>query len=366
MTKKTRLFVGISVAVLIVGATAGFVASYYGLPGFSLQSEPGPDELAYLPLDSSVVAYANVRDVMNSDLRRRLTEAQPDGGQPGNEFESRTGINFERDVELVVASFAGADSNGRPLVIARGTFDQTRIETLLRGQGAQEQDYRGERIFVIEADGDGQPDNTQPGDRQPGEGQPMAISFVESGIVAAGTVEAVRRAIDTKAAGGDASVTDDEELMGMVRDMDQGTAWAVGRFDALAQGRLPEEVASRLPPISRFAVTGRINGGVEGLVRAETADDQGAQDLRQVIQGFMALARLQSGQNPQLTAILNSLQLGGQGRTVSLTFAIPADLIDALSVATRQRGQNAPDAPAAPQAPDAPVPPAVPNDSPRP
>jgi hypothetical protein len=175
----------------------------------------------------------------------------------------------------------------------------------------------------------------------------MAISFVEPGIVAAGSLAAVRRAIDTKATD-DASVTGNAELMELVRDMDQGTAWAVGRFDSLAQSRLPEEVTAKLPPISWFAATGRVNGGVEALVRAEASTEQGAEDLRQVVQGFLALARLQSGNNPQLSGVINSLQLGGQGRTVSLSVSVPAELIDLLGAANRPNDRNNPVPPSQP------------------
>jgi hypothetical protein len=326
MTRRTRLFLAVAGGVLILGIGAGVVASYYGFQGFTLANDEGPDELAYLPQDSTLVAYANVRDVMNSELRRRMLDARPAGRQqPDAEFEARTGINVERDIEMVVASFAGGQGDERPLVVARGTFDEARIEAIILEQGGRVEDYRDERLFILGGDGD----------------TPMAVSFVESGIVAAGTVAAVRRAIDTRATG-DASVTANAELMALVRDMDQGTAWAVGRFDSLAQFRLPEEVTARLPPIAWFAATGRVNGGVEALIRAETSTEQGAEDLRQVVQGFLALARLQSGSSPQLSGVVNSLQLGGQGRTVSLSVSVPAELIDLLSAAGRQNDQNNP------------------------
>ena len=51
----------------------------------------------------------------------------------------------------------------------------------------------------------------------------------------------------------------------------------------------------QLPAISWFSVKGVINGGIDGLIRAEARDDQAAQDLRQVVQGFVALGRLQAG-----------------------------------------------------------------------
>ena len=129
--------------------------------------------------------------------------------------------------------------------------------------------------------------------------------------------------------------------MNLVSDIDDGNAWAVGRFDAIARGgRLPDAVASQLPPINWFAATGRINGGVEGVVRAEANTEEAAGDLREVIQGFVALARLQTRENTELTAMLNSLQLGGEGKTVSLAFSVPPEMIDLVASMRRAQAEQ--------------------------
>ena len=87
----------------------------------------------------------------------------------------------------------------------------------------------------------------------------------------------------------------------------------------------------RLPAISWLSIKGVIGSGIEGLISAEARDDQAAQDLRQVVQGFVALGRMQAGPNhPEIADFLNSLQLTGQGKTVSLGFSIPSAMIDTL------------------------------------
>ncbi len=81
MTAKTRYFLFGSVLVLILGLSIGLVAYYGGMPSGLFSSAPGPAELKYVPGDAAVVAFANVRDVMNSELRQRL--AQAGGGHGG-------------------------------------------------------------------------------------------------------------------------------------------------------------------------------------------------------------------------------------------------------------------------------------------
>ena len=59
-----------------------------------------------------------------------------------------------------------------------------------------------------------------------------------------------------------------DDIMTLVRSLDRGNVWAVGRFDALtSQANLPSSVASQLPPITWFAVSGHVNGGLLGDVR---------------------------------------------------------------------------------------------------
>jgi hypothetical protein len=322
MSKKTRLFVMVSAGILVAGLGTGVLASYMGVGIQSLQvfSSAGPAELAYMPQDAALIAYADVRQVMDSELRQKLLAVRPDNTDPDGDFEAKTGINIERDVDTVVAAMTRSGEGERPLVAARGRFDEARIEGLVREQNGTVEDYRGVTLMTVSGD-----DNN------------MGLAFPEAGLAVFGHADAVRRAIDTKQ-GAAPDVTTNAEIMNLVAGMDDANAWAVGRFDAMArQGRLPTELAGQLPPINWFAASGRINGGVQGVVRAEANTDQAAADLREVVQGFMALARLNTRQSAELTALLNSLQLGGDGRTVTVSFAVPAEMVEAFVALHQQR-----------------------------
>jgi hypothetical protein len=142
--------------------------------------------------------------------------------------------------------------------------------------------------------------------------------------------------------------------MRLVKDVDAGNAWAVARFDALTAGqKLPDDLAKQLPAINWFAASGHVNGGIRGTVHAEARDEAAATDLRDVLRGFIALARIQTGQRPEFADLMNSLELGGQGKMVSLGFAVPSELIDALGALhaqqpnpARQPDQTRPELPA--------------------
>ena len=320
MTKRTRLFVAVASGILVVGLGTGLLAAYVG--GFQNLTIVGgdvPAEFVYIPADARVVAYANVRDVMDSELRHKLSTLQPDSSRGTEHFKEQTGIDLETDIDYVVASFAGMGEPPQgepPLVLAKGRFDQGRIEELIRNQGGTVEDYKGSHLLISQEN-------------------KLAVVFLESGLVAIGGPAAVRAAIDTKAAG--SSVKNNDEVMRLVREIDDGDAWVVARFDALTGSKLPPEVANQLPPINWFSARAFVDGGVQGQVRVETRDEPSAQNLQEVIRGFMALGRMQASQHPEVAEFLNSVQLSTQGTTVSLSFSVPSEMIDALGALRAQR-----------------------------
>jgi hypothetical protein len=340
MTKRTRLFVLIAAGILVVGLGTGLLASYMNIQTLTLIGGNGPEEFAYVPADAQVVGFANVRAVMDSEVRRKLMELHP-GADNADRFQERTGINITQDVDSVVAAVTNEVSaeHGPPLVLARGRFDQVRLEGFAREEGGVVEDYKGTRLITHENFG---------------------MAFVEPGLVALGAPAVVRRAIDTKLAA-NGNITSNDELMNLVKQVNGGTVWGVARFDALTGVRIPAEVKDRLPALSWLSIKGVVGSGIEGLINAEARDDQAAQDLRQVVQGFVALGRMQAGPNhPEVADFLNSLQLTGQGRTVSLGFSIPSAMIDTLGAlrAGRRPGQAQP-APTPEQTEPRPAPPAL-------
>jgi hypothetical protein len=320
MTKRTRYFLAASGAVLAAGLGTGLVAYYTG--GFqSVSASAVSNELRYVPADAPVVAYADVRAIMDSDLRARLKEAMPLHEQGQQEFQAQTGIDIEKDIDYVVASLTVGGEKPAPLVVARGRFNDTQLEGLVREHGGTVEEYKGKRLIVCPT-GEHQGAPIQAGS--------VTLAFLEPGLLAIGESNAVKTSIDAQLAAH--SITSNNEMMELVADISSGNnAWAVGRFDVLAsQARLPEQVSARLPQIKWFAAAGHVNGGLSGSLRAEARDDQSAENLRDVVRGFLGLARMQAQADPRSAALVESLQLSGTGKTVALSFTVPAELLEMI------------------------------------
>ena len=323
MTKRTRYFMFGSVTVLLVGLCTGLVAYYTGMPMGAFGPAEGPSELQYVPADAVLVAYADVREVMRSELRKKLhsTMARKHDDKGQEEFQKATGIDIEHDIDHVVAFMEPSQAEPYSgMVLATGRFDATRLEALAREHGGQIEEYKGKRLISKNAG--------ELGDKSD---RSFTFAFIGPGLVGVGETNVIKHAIDRQ---GGQSVLANREMMNLVNDMDDGDAWAVGRFDALiSQAKLPEGVISKIPAVRWFSANGHINGGVRGTIRAEARDEQAGQNLRDVVQGFLALAKMQAGQKPELQGLLESLQLRGTGKTVSLSFEVPAQVIDLIGEA---------------------------------
>jgi hypothetical protein len=314
MTKRTRYFMAGSAAVLTAGLCTGLVAYFAG--GFqSVSAAPVANELRYVPANSAVVAYADVRSIMDSDLRARLKAAMPMHEKGQEEFQAQTGIDIERDIDYIVASAAGPNPEAGGLIVARGRFNDTQLEGLALQHGGQVEDYKGKRV-VNSPTREGHPQVT--------------LAFLEPGLLAIGTKATVQSAIDAQLSSH--SITSNEEMMQLVGDISSNSnAWAVGRFDTIAQqAKLPAELASKMPPIKWFAASGHVNGGISGTLRAEALDDESAELLRRSVSGMLALGEMVGKSDPKAAAMINSLQLSGSGKTVALSFQVPAEVLSMI------------------------------------
>jgi len=118
MTKRTRLFVVIAAGILVAGLGTGLLASYMNIQTLTLIGGNGPEEFAYVPADAQMLGFANVRAVMDSEVRRKLMELHP-GADNADRFQERTGINITQDIDSVVAAVTPdvTAAQGPPLVL---------------------------------------------------------------------------------------------------------------------------------------------------------------------------------------------------------------------------------------------------------
>ena len=285
MSRATRYFLTGSFGFLVIGLGAGLVAYYNAVQGVSPSARP--DVFRFVPADASVVAYANVRDIMASPFGERV-QRLGSAGRERRELETKTGVNVQTDVDHVVASLLPRPGDrGGGLVLLRGRFDEAKLESLAKDEGGTLEHYRDVRMVFL---------GIPPGVGTARQDWLPAIGFLEPGLIALGDRETIRRAIDLGASGA-LGIGSNDQFMRLVGEVEQGsTAWVVAHLDTLA-GRpaLPAEVEQYLPAVRWLAAGGRIRGDVSVAVHAEARDAASAEDLREVVRGVLALVKLRFG-----------------------------------------------------------------------
>ncbi len=314
MSRRTRYVALASGGVLAVGLCSGLVA--YLNRGITLGvAADAPAELAFVPSNATAIAYADVRAVMSSEFRDRIRQIAPDG--VGREQLARhLGLDIERDIDRVLVFWAPEpdEDDASGLALFSGRFDAARLETVARNSGAVVGEEDGVRIASLEIEDIGS----------------LAMAFLEPGLVAVGDPATVR--VAASRGSGEAGIVANPRMMQLLDRVDtRSSAWAVGRIvDSGLFGLVPERVSEQLPPVTAFAVQGRVNGGLGVSLAIEGRDDGAAQNLRDVVRGFVALAQMQTIGIPELQAIIDSLETGGTGTAVTLSFHVPADALDVL------------------------------------
>lgn len=329
---RTRFFLVGSAAVVAVGLAVGTVAYLGGLPR-ALASQAGPDELGLIPSGAAVVAYANVRDVMASEFRHKLTSAVDTKGEGREKFYEQTGIDCERDIDTVVAAVLPEATGGAEfgLLALRGRFDTVKIEGLVAAKGGVMDEYRGARLLLPPADAGGQ-------EHQEGRPHPHpVIALVDANLVMVGTRAAVMAAIDRHHGEGSNSILSDGEFVRMLDALEvDSTAWAIGRASVLMAGKgLPAEMtvpgmAGDLSALQWVAASGHVNGGLRATLQAEASNADAGRNMRELVQGVLALARLQAEGKPELKTFLQTLQVEGSGTGVAVRVALSVETLDLL------------------------------------
>lgn len=326
MTQGTRSFLFGSALVSAVGLCTGLVAFYSG--ALPLRSPAiGPPELAFLPPDTSVVAYANLQDILHSEFGEKLRQALPHG-QRRDEFVAQTGIDidFERDLDSIVIGLGtGETQKGEGVILLRGRFERGRIEQEALKRGATQEEAHGKQLFVLQVTSPSVPGAPLPSHAL---SETTALTFLEPGLLAFGEVGFLRRTIASGATHED--VTSNEALMGYVGEASaNGNAWIVSRFGAIAANpKFPEQVKRQLTGIEWLWASAQIDRSVAGRVSVETLDDVSADNLRALVNGAVSAAKMFAGGNRALDGVLSTLQATGAGRKVEVAFTVPADVLD--------------------------------------
>jgi len=272
--------------------------------------------------DAVVVAGANVAQAKTSPFGQYILQQIQSSSDPGlQKLIAATGFDPTQDVSETLAASNGSKQTG--VLLARGTFDPSRIATAATTDKAIVENYNG--VSIIEDPG-----------------KTFGLAFPSSSIAVAGDLADVKAALDRVSAPSSLPAS----LMVQINQL-SGTqdAWAISTvplstFHPNAQGPA-KSAAAAVPGLNGQGVFQAIqsaSGGVKfganvvvsGQAQADNAQD--AQSMSDALKLLASLAQLQAGKEPALAAVAQSVQISSSGATLSVSLSIPEATLEQLMV----------------------------------
>lgn len=324
---KSRIVVLASTLIVGAGALTAVGALY--LDPAQAAVGPLPAEGLALPADAQFVMGIDVRRFVASPFYARFGEehaaARP---QAFAEMEEKTGINPERDVDAIyVAGRKGTGAkrhDGDGVVIVVGTFDRYKVSTAIESshKGAASTKYHGTPIYLFEE---------SRGGRKAG-----AVAFLDDHTLVMGSRTAVEQTIDVRSGDGQ-GLRSNVAMTALLETVRPGsTFWMVGDQSVLSH--MPKGIpapggdgqAMSLPPLKTVVVTGDLDPVISFEATGEAADATAAQNLADVVRGFVALATLQASQKPELKQLASGVSVTTDATKVRIAARVPYELLDSL------------------------------------
>jgi len=321
---RSRLVVLSSLVVVGVGVVGALGALYFDPARAAVG--PLPAEGLALPGDTQFVMGFDVHRFVASPFYQRFgKDRQGQGRPPGfTELEEKTGLNPERDVDRIV--FAGRSVDKGPeggVILVSGRFDRTKLSRAIEteSKGVTFKSHEGTTVYLF---------------REGAGARSGAVAFLDDDTLVLGPRAGVEATI-TNYAGGKAPVRANASLMALLESVKPGsTFWAVGDQSVLS--RLPLSIPGAagqgsvsLPPIKSVVVTGDLEPMVAVELTGEAVDSKAAQNLADVVRGFVALASLQASQKPELKDLASAVSVTTDATRVHVNVRVPYELIDSLA-----------------------------------
>ncbi len=277
-----------------------------------------PALAALVPSDTIMLAGIRMSDLRSTPLyskmvaQKRLSDL--------DDFAKKTNFDPRKDVNDMLVASNGTDS----VLLARGTF---KIQT---PAGLKKSLYKGVAIY-------GKDDG--------------AYAILDASTAVAGSVAAVRKAIDQKQSGQRGAAALVEQARSLAGS---GQIWLVSN----GWGTLPDRLSAQggnisnanrfLRSIESATLIADLRSGLAANLTGQCRTEQDAKTLGDAARGMVGLGRLSVPENqPEMLRVFDGIKVDQKQKAIQLNVNIPPDLIDRLLQATdsrpKQRGNAAKD-----------------------
>ena len=238
-----------------------------------------------------------------------------------DKFSLMSGFDPRRDLrEIVVASLGGPEKGpDKGLIVARGTFDVSRIVAAIKTQHAQTEQFMGVELLSGVDHHEG------------------AIAFLDSTTAVMGTIDNVKGAIQRRRAGTvlDPRIAQKIQQISSRHDLWVSTTMPVSSFaermpDRTVGGAMKGDVLKGIEQASGGLRFGAANVEISGEAVART--DKDATALADVVRFLANMVQMNSENKRagEFAAILETLDLKTEANVIKFSISVPEDQIEKM------------------------------------
>jgi hypothetical protein len=272
--------------------------------------------------ESILLLHINVEGLVKSELYKQLQTTMGDqlsSTDPNYlQFRQATGFNPETDLRSITVGAAGELGTGNPDIYAilKGKFDRAKVEAYARGN---------DKFTVGEREGLTTFTSTE---REGGQEPPTFALLDDNTMIAASTQNFDRLATSTRGGG---RVPASPRIADLIGEKAAGQIQLAMLLPEVARTQLAANPQSApLADVQTFLLALDVTKDVNVLLQATAGNDEQGKNVHDALNGFVALGRMMSAEQPDVQKILGDLKLEQKGATTQLALAIKADQLTQL------------------------------------
>lgn len=290
--------------------------------------------LALVPESTVLLTSVDAEATRSSEFGQYLLRRMDSEDQHLQKFMAETGFDPRRDLQdLLFASFNEHQARNRPrfAILARGTFDPSRISTAVSAKNSfSRQTYDGTTLFVSR-----------------GAESDSAFAFPDTGIVVIGDIATVKEILDRRANPStlDPGLLERVNKVGTANDLWFASLLSgsfLGSTIDLPGGAPQLKDSSALQSILQSTGGVRFGDQVQLSFDATTRSPQDATSLADVVRFLSSMLQTQrrnDGEAGILASALDGMQLQANGSEVHLGLSISEKNLEALAQSGTKRVQ---------------------------
>ncbi len=302
------------------GIFVAALALLWGTAGATFQTaEPHVELMRVLPPDATGVLFVDTAALDKAGFLDGVASGfitdQAAGRIPGEyeEFVAKTGFDPVRDIHQLMV---GVSENG-PLIVANADFDAFRLEAYFLESGGQSTPVGSYSLIAPDPEGD------------------VRLAFLGDRIVL-GPIAAATDALERLAISGPSAATNDS-LRAAIAELDVAgnQIWGTGTVGAggLAVGfedMAPPMALDLISALERITYEMEFGTEVRARLHGEFSGADTAMRAGDLLRGFVALGKMGSAEEPDLTELLSGFRITNVENGVDVRFTASRELLDRI------------------------------------